>query len=158
MRRSKRHHRDPVQEAIHYISLSADRPELTARYINSLKGRGVFSHSFFEKGDFLVEYRGEIISFEECQRRRRIYHDALQVYFFEYKVNGNKHCIDAAKDDLSLGRLVNDDHINPNSQMKRITVKGKPHLCLFAIRQIQPGEEITYNYGDMDWPWRTKWA
>ncbi|XP_041944902.1 uncharacterized protein LOC121706875 isoform X6 [Alosa sapidissima] len=156
MRRSKRRHRDPVAEGIHYISLSADRPELTAKYINSVKGRGVFSQTYFEKGDFLVEYRGEIISFDECQRRKRIYHAALQVYLFEFKVNGKKYCIDAARDDNSFGRLVNDDHLNPNSRMTRITVKGEPHLCLFAIRQIQPGEEITYNYGDMDWPWREK--
>ncbi|KAJ4933517.1 hypothetical protein JOQ06_030343 [Pogonophryne albipinna] len=25
-----------------------------------------------------------------------------------------------------------------------------------AIKDISPGEEITYNYGDSDWPWRCK--
>ncbi|XP_042261544.1 N-lysine methyltransferase KMT5A-A-like [Thunnus maccoyii] len=45
---------------------------------------------------------------------------------------GKKLCIDAAREDDSLGRLVNDDH------------------------DIRPGEEITYNYGDSDWPWRLK--
>ncbi|KAK3507684.1 hypothetical protein QTP70_033538 [Hemibagrus guttatus] len=64
--------------------------------------------------------------------------------------------VDAAREDGSLGRLVNDDHINPNSNMKIITVKGKPHLCLFATKSINPGEEITYNYGDSEWPWRSK--
>lgn len=58
------------------------------------------------------------------------------------------HSIDAAKEDGSLGRLVNDDNINPNATIKKITVEGKPHLCLFARRDINPGEEITYNYGD----------
>lgn len=62
--------------------------------------------------------------------------------------------VDAARDDGSLGRLVNDDHINPNSRMKTIRVDGKPHLCLFATRSICPGEEITYDYGDSEWPWR----
>lgn len=64
--------------------------------------------------------------------------------------------IDAAREDGSLGRLVNDDHVSPNSKMRTITVNGKPHLCLFAIKDIKPGEEITYNYGDSDWPWRVK--
>ncbi|XP_044185682.1 N-lysine methyltransferase KMT5A-A-like [Thunnus albacares] len=45
---------------------------------------------------------------------------------------GKKLCIDAAREDDSLGRLINDDH------------------------DIRPGEEITYNYGDSDWPWRLK--
>ncbi|KAL7846072.1 hypothetical protein AOLI_G00242640 [Acnodon oligacanthus] len=58
--------------------------------------------------------------------------------------------------DDSLGRLVNDDHVRPNSKMKTITVAGKPHLCLFATRSFTPGEEITYNYGDSEWPWRCK--
>jgi len=62
--------------------------------------------------------------------------------------------IDAARDDASLGRLVNDDHKNPNSKMRTITVDRKPHLCSFAVKDISPGEEITDNYGD--WPWRSK--
>lgn len=66
------------------------------------------------------------------------------------------YSVDAAKEDGSLGRLVNDDHINPNAKMKYLTLQGKPHLCLFAIRDINQGEEITYNYGDSNWPWRFK--
>ncbi len=40
--------------------------------------------------------------------------------------------------------------------MKIIRVDGRPHLCLFALKDINPGEEITYNNGDSDWPWRNK--
>ncbi len=40
--------------------------------------------------------------------------------------------------------------------MKTIRVDGEPHLCLFAVKDISPGEEIMYNYGDSDWPWRSK--
>ncbi|XP_026106554.1 uncharacterized protein LOC113078455 [Carassius auratus] len=40
--------------------------------------------------------------------------------------------------------------------MRTVEVSRKPHLCLFAVRDILPGEEITYNYGDSDWPWRVK--
>ncbi|KAK5600976.1 hypothetical protein CRENBAI_006009 [Crenichthys baileyi] len=79
-----------------------------------------------KKGDFLLEYQGELISKDE------------------------------SKEDGSLERLVNDDDISPNAKMKYLTVQGKPHLCLFAIREINQGEEITYNYGDSDWPWRCK--
>lgn len=61
--------------------------------------------------------------------------------------------LDASVEDKSLGRLVNDDHIKPNCKIKTIDVGGMPHLCLFALRDIAPGEEITYNYGDSDWPW-----
>ncbi|KAI5086925.1 SET domain-containing protein 5-like, partial [Silurus meridionalis] len=106
-------------------------------------------------GDFLLEYRGQLINKPECDRRQKLYHDALKVFMFEFRFNGRLLCVDATIDDGSLGRLVNDD-INPNSKMKTISVEGKPHLCLFATRNINPGEEITYNYGDSDWPWRSK--
>lgn len=51
--------------------------------------------------------------------------------------------VDAAKEEGSLGRLVNDEHENLNSKMKTIKVDEKPHLCLFALKDISPGEEIT---------------
>lgn len=64
--------------------------------------------------------------------------------------------IDATREDDSLGRLVNDDNKNPNSKIKKIIVQGRPHLCLFATRDIMPGEEIAYDYGGSPWPWRRK--
>lgn len=64
--------------------------------------------------------------------------------------------IDASREDGSLGRFVNDEHRCPNSKMKKIDVNGVPHLCLFALHNIQEGEEITYDYGGNDCPWRTK--
>lgn len=62
---------------------------------------------------------------------------------------------DASQDDGSLGRLVNDNHINPNCKIKKIFCDGKPHLCLFAVTEISPGEEITYSYGNGSYPWRS---
>ncbi|KAK3551795.1 hypothetical protein QTP70_026226 [Hemibagrus guttatus] len=126
------------------------------RFFLSRSGRGVFSCVHFNKGDFLLEYRGQLINKLECDHRQKVYHDALKVFMFEFCFNGKLLCVDAAREDGSLGRLVNDDHINPNSNMKIITVKGTPHLCLIATRSINPGEEITYNYGDSEWPWRSK--
>ncbi|KAL4003967.1 receptor-type tyrosine-protein phosphatase U [Sarotherodon galilaeus] len=34
--------------------------------------------------------------------------------------------------------------------------EGKPHLCLFALKEIAAGSEITYDYGGKEWPWRKK--
>ncbi|XP_026119128.1 uncharacterized protein LOC113098313 [Carassius auratus] len=40
--------------------------------------------------------------------------------------------------------------------MKTIIVNETPHLCLFAVRDITAGEELTYNYGDSNWAWRAQ--
>lgn len=45
-----------------------------------------------------------------------------------------------------LGRLVNHSW-HPNSKTKVIMVDGTPHLCFFALRDIEIGEEILYDYG-----------
>lgn len=153
-RKLRRRKAKPLEEAIQFSLLRKDRTGLECTFINDIKGRGVFSCIEFDKGDFLLEYRGELISKEQCEQRQRIYHDALKVFMFDFRYNGKLLCVDAARDDGSLGRFVNDDHINPNSKMKTICVDGKPHLCLFALRAISPGEEITYDYGDAECPWR----
>nr|XP_046238365.1 uncharacterized protein LOC124055525 [Scatophagus argus] len=73
---------------------------------------------------------------------------------FDFYWKEKTWCIDAAQEDGSLGRLVNDDHRHPNCKTKRVITEAKSYLCLFALRDIQPGEEITYDYGGNDWPWR----
>ncbi|CAL8270436.1 unnamed protein product [Arctogadus glacialis] len=156
VRRSQRSKRNSKQDAPYYSFLGEDKDGFAVKYIDSFKGRGVFSCQTFEKRDFLIEYRGEVITKRECENRLKVYHDALKVYIFDFRFNGQQLCVDAAKEDGSLGRLVNDNHVNPNSEMKIIRLDGKPHLCLFATKDISPGEEITYNYGDSHWPWRNK--
>jgi len=37
--------------------------------------------------------------------------------------------------------------------MDKVLSFKKPHLCLFAKKDILPGEEILYFYGVMDQPW-----
>lgn len=79
-----------------------------------------------------------------CAHDSHVYHE--WIFFYIYS-------IDASVDDGSLGRLVNDDS-NPNAKVKVISISRIPHLCLFALRDIQSGEEITYDYGGYDLPWR----
>lgn len=63
--------------------------------------------------------------------------------------------IDASDPEAGLGRWINDDHKAPNSVMKKVIVHdSSPHLCLFACDDIQVGEEIRYDYGTKDLPWR----
>ncbi len=40
--------------------------------------------------------------------------------------------------------------------MRKIMVGDTPHLCLFAKRDILLKEEISYDYGVANLPWRAK--
>uniref|UniRef100_A0A9J7XPJ6 SET domain-containing protein n=1 Tax=Cyprinus carpio carpio TaxID=630221 RepID=A0A9J7XPJ6_CYPCA len=146
----------PLKDAMHHVVMKSDKTKLEVKYINAVKGRGLFTNGSFSKGDFIVEYRGELINYAELERRRKLYHPSCAVFMFEFKWRGKTWCIDASREDGSFGRLVNDDHQHPNCKMKKIDVNGKAHLCLFALKDIKEGEEITYDYGGDDCPWRTQ--
>ncbi|KAJ4930568.1 hypothetical protein JOQ06_024877 [Pogonophryne albipinna] len=66
----------------------------------------------------------------------------------------NKESIDASSEDGSMGRLVNDDP-KPNAKMKKMEVDGVPQLCIFPVKDIMEEQEITYDYGGVDLPWRS---
>ncbi|XP_058490685.1 N-lysine methyltransferase KMT5A-A-like isoform X4 [Solea solea] len=132
----------PLQDAEQHIRRKEDKDVLTWRFINETKGRGVFAKGQIEKGSFIVEYRGTLTRKNHSNE-----------YIYTFKHQGSYYCIDACIEDGSLGRLVNDDP-NPNAKMKKIDVDGVPHLCLFAIMAIKAGEEITYDYGGHNLPWR----
>ena len=38
--------------------------------------------------------------------------------------------------------------------MKKLVFNNVPHLCLFALTDINQGAELRYNYGEDDYPWR----
>lgn len=67
--------------------------------------------------------------------------------------------VDATNEIFSMGRMANDaaqGQNEENSAMKIVVVERCPRLCLFAIRDIQVGEEIRYDYGVPNLPWRMK--
>ncbi|XP_067224908.1 histone-lysine N-methyltransferase set-1-like [Chanodichthys erythropterus] len=145
----------PLQDAINHILEGRDKNSmLEIKYINPVKGRGIFTLAVFNQGDFVVEYRGELIDAAEAEHRRKLYHNACSIFMFDFIWKRKTWCIDGALEDGSFGRLVNDEHKAPNCRMKLIEAKGKPHLCLFALKEITAGTEITYDYGGKEWPWR----
>ncbi|XP_048044044.1 N-lysine methyltransferase KMT5A-A-like [Megalobrama amblycephala] len=136
----------PEQDAKEHILSDKDKAFIEGRQINTFKGRGVFALEHIELSTFVVEDRGILSQSKHVE-------DVEGNYLFDFTWNGTRYCTDATKVDGSLGRLLNDDHRNPNCKVKTLIVDGRPHLCLFSIRDIFPDEEVTYNYGDSSWPW-----
>uniref|UniRef100_A0A3B5AKE8 SET domain-containing protein n=1 Tax=Stegastes partitus TaxID=144197 RepID=A0A3B5AKE8_9TELE len=144
----------PEQDALQYIVACRDKPFLEKRFIDSFKGKGVFTHKTIKPSSFVVEYRGKMIC-EKDKRPEKRHGDTLKGFLYEFSWKGAQWCVDASKEDGSLGRLVNDNHTSPNCEVRKVACEGKPHLCLFAVEEISPGEEITYDYGDASYPWRS---
>ena len=47
-----------------------------------------------------------------------------------------------------LGRLINHSRKNSNCQPKVFVVRDQPRLILVALREIEIGEELLYDYGE----------
>ncbi|TMS18608.1 Zinc finger MYM-type protein 4 [Larimichthys crocea] len=143
----------PEQDAEEHIKAGRDKPFLEEMFIDHQKGRGVFTRESIEPSTFVVEYRGNLLLNKESVKSK--HGDTLKNYLYDFSWDGKNWRIDASNEDGTLGRLVNDDHKSPNCKMKKIVYKGKPHLCLFAVKKISADEEITYNYGNTSYPWRS---
>jgi len=114
------------------------------------KGRGIFSTRSFERGEFVCEYAGEMISYKVAKKREEKYSLDVNIgcymYFFEHK---SKHyCIDATAETDRLGRLFNHSKVAGNCHTKLFEMNSRPYLILVASRNIDKGEELMYDYGD----------
>ncbi|KAI3375654.1 hypothetical protein L3Q82_003714 [Scortum barcoo] len=98
------------------------------------------SDLFESKGDFVLEYRGKLLT-PDNPPVIETYSETEATYLFDFQWKGKSWCLDASLEDQSLGRLLNDEHKTPNCKMWPVEVDGMPHLCLFAIRDIVEGKK-----------------
>ena len=104
-----------------------------------MHGKGVFALQDIAEGETLIEYVGEVISWEEAQDRHP--HDPKDPnHTFYFHVNEDK-VIDALHGGNS-SRWINhscDPNCEADEENERIYIK--------ALRNIQAGEELNYDYG-----------
>ncbi|GJN72183.1 hypothetical protein PLICBS_006255 [Purpureocillium lilacinum] len=106
------------------------------------RGYGVRSNRCFRPNQIIMEYTGEIITEEECERRmNEVYKHNECYYLMSFDQN---MIIDATTG--SIARFVNHS-CNPNCRMIKWIVSGQPRMALFAgDRPIMTGDELTYDY------------
>ncbi|XP_054852813.1 N-lysine methyltransferase KMT5A isoform X2 [Eublepharis macularius] len=113
------------------------------------KGRGVIATRHFNRGEFVVEYHGDLIEITDAKKREALYAQdpstGCYMYYFQYL--SKTYCVDATKETSRLGRLINHSKCG-NCQTKLHDIDGVPHLILVALRDIEAGEELLYDYGD----------
>jgi uncharacterized protein len=103
-----------------------------------LHGKGAFALRRIRKGTRIVEYLGERISHAEADRRYET-KEANDNHTFLFIVDG-RTVIDAGVDG-NEARFVN-HACEPNCE----SVIEKRRVFIEAVRTIQPGEELTYDY------------
>lgn len=107
---------------------------------SGVHGKGVFALRPLAKGERIIEYTGEIIDWPEALRRHP--HDPSDPnHTFYFSLDDGSHVIDA-KVGGNAARWINHS-CAPNC--KADETDGR--VFIEAIRAIQPGEELFYDYG-----------
>jgi len=111
-------------------------------------GKGLFTDTFIKKGAYIIEYTGDIVTWDEVIKRSEAGRGGYAFYVTK------KKCIDAFDHPESLARYANDargtgriDGLKNNAvyAIKRATG------FIQATRNIQAGEEILVWYGPDYW-------
>ena len=106
---------------------------------SGVHGKGVFALQDLAEGETLIEYVGEVISWDEAQDRHP--HDPQDPnHTFYFHVNEDR-VIDALFGGNS-SRWINHS-CNPNCEAD----EDNDRIFIKAIRNIQAGEELNYDYG-----------
>ncbi|KAK8484275.1 hypothetical protein V6N11_059459 [Hibiscus sabdariffa] len=123
------------------------------------KGWGVRSRSFIRRGSFICEYVGEIILDNEGEQRV-----GKDEYLFDIGINDDlslqeSNSLDPSEGDEcftidaarvgNVGRFINHScspNLYPQSVLFDHDKKRMPHIMFFAMEDILPMEELTYDY------------
>lgn len=112
------------------------------KFVTEDRGFGVCTLKPIPSGHFILEYLGEVVS--ETEFRRRMTE--------EYSQERHHYCLNmdgrTVIDGYRMGNLTRfvNHACQPNCEMQKWNVNGLYRMVLFALRDIQPYEEISYDY------------
>ncbi len=105
---------------------------------SGIHGRGVFATRLIPSGTRIIEYVGEHVSHEEANRR------------YDLATNQTGHTfLFTVNDEIVIDAGVNGNEarfINHSCDPNCVTVILRRRVFIEATRDIQPGEELSYDY------------
>jgi hypothetical protein len=120
-------------------------PQVSVRWVSDLVGYGLFAEEEIAARSYVGEYTGIV------RRNNRRYFEPLNNYCYEYPVEdeiGRSFVIDATQGNLT--RFINHSS-SPNLKPIHVFYEGYYHLIFIALRLIQKGEQLSYDYGESYW-------
>lgn len=114
------------------------------------RGWGVRTEKYIPDGHFICEYTGEVITFDEAEKRGLEYDSAGRTYLFDLDFHNvdNNYTIDALKYG-NLARFINHS-CDPNCAIwatwSDCQDPNFQKITFFSLRAIAHGEELTIDY------------
>ncbi|KAF9515015.1 hypothetical protein BS47DRAFT_1294478, partial [Hydnum rufescens UP504] len=104
---------------------------------------GLYAMEPISSGEMVIEYVGEVIRQQVADKREKYYERTGIGSSYLFRVDDDA-VVDATKKG-NLGRLIN-HCCTPNCTAKIITINGEKKIVIYAKTNIEPGDEITYDY------------
>ena len=117
--------------------MTVKKEKMAVQVKRSSAGLGLFANQTFKKGDFIIEYTGEHIPTEEADRRGGKY---LFILSDTVTIDG--------KGRSNTARYINHS-CKPNAEAEIDEEESK--ISIRAKKTINPGDEISYDYGKEYW-------
>jgi SET domain-containing protein len=116
-------------------------------------GKGAFAIRKIPKGTRIVQYKGKLITKELAEKLSEKHKKKGELWIFSLN---DKFDIDGSRGG-NEARFINNDTENPNCEAVNY---DDEEIWIEAIRDIEPGEELFYDYGfdeeDEAYPWYRK--
>ena len=122
------------------------------------KGRGLVVEEPVTKGEYVVEYAGDVYHQKQRKARELEYTENEEgCFILEVQTKEGWICIDPTRRPLCPGRLMNH---SPSSHatlvpFRPLKINGKWRVGFVAARDLAPGDELTWDYGcspgGIDW-------
>nr|CAH7733445.1 unnamed protein product [Callosobruchus chinensis] len=131
----------PDSDCLNRLLMTECNPEVA--YKTQARGWGLKTLMHIKKGQFVIEYVGEIIDTEEYQRRIQKMHEQKEENYYFLTID-NQRMLDAGPKG-NLARFMN-HCCQPNCETQKWTVNGETRVGLFATEDIPAETELTFNY------------
>lgn len=125
------------------INSLKNRKKLVSFAKSSIHSWGLFASEPIIANEMIIEYVGERIRQQIADLRERIYliKGIGSSYFFRI----DEHIVIDATKLGGIARFINHS-CSPNCTAKIIKFDGKKRIVIYALRNIEPNEELTYDY------------
>ena len=107
------------------------------------KGWGLRTTTELPAGSFIMEYVGEVVRSKELRSRIKKY-TKMKVKHHYFMALRSDEIIDATCKG-NLTRFINHS-CEPNCETQKWTVNGDLRIGFFTLKNLQPGDEITFDY------------
>ncbi|KAL5707442.1 [histone H3]-lysine(4) N-trimethyltransferase [Ranunculus cassubicifolius] len=120
------------------------RPMKKMKLVKTEKcGSGLVAEEDIKRGEFVIEYVGEVIDDKTCEERLWDMKHRGETNFYLCEINRDM-VIDATYKG-NKSRYINHS-CYPNTEMQKWRIEGETRIGIFATRDIKKGEHLTYDY------------